>query len=106
MQESVWFQTLKTMYDSYVSFKILAKFLDESDICEVLNCWQWPQELMLDLHKCLEVDRYGLFEANTDISKNFNIVFCFIIKNVICFMLYLFFETLKIRIYKQEFLKL
>ena len=38
--------------------------------------------------------------------KILNIVFCFIIKNVMYFMPYLFFKTLKIRSYKQEFLKL
>jgi len=35
-----------------------------------------------------------------------NIDFCFIIKNVMYFMPYVVFKTLKIRIYKQEFLKL
>jgi len=38
--------------------------------------------------------------------KFFNLVFCFIIKDMMYFMLCLFFKTLKIRIYKLEFLKL
>jgi len=37
--------------------------------------------------------------------KFLNLVFCFIIKCVMYFMPYLFFKTLKIRIYKLEFLK-
>jgi len=41
------------------------------------------------------------------ILPNFlNLVFCFIIKNVMYFMPYLFFKNLKISIYKLKFLKL
>ena len=73
------------------------------------------------IHMCiLEIDRYGFFEADTDISaihgpiyrpipifpKFLNLVFCFIIKDMMYFMPYLFFKTLKIRIYKLEFFKL
>jgi len=64
----------------------------------------------------LEIDRHGFFEADTDISaihgpipifpKFLNLVFCFIIKDMMYFMPYLFFKTLKTRIYKLEFLKL
>jgi len=68
----------------------------------------------------IEIDRYGFFEAGTDISgihgpihrlipifpKFVSLVFCFIIKNMMFFMPYLFFKTLKIRIYELEFLKL
>jgi len=45
---------------------------------------------------CLEIDRYGFFEADTNISaihgpipifpKFLNLVFCFIIKNMMYFM--------------------
>jgi len=38
--------------------------------------------------------------------KILNIVFCFINKDVMYFMPYLFVKTLKTRIYRQEFLKL
>jgi len=38
--------------------------------------------------------------------KFLNLVFCFIIKIIMYFMPYLFFKTLKIRIYKLEFSKL
>ena len=49
---SVRFQSLRTRYDTYASFKISARLLDEGDIGEVLNCWKWPQELVLEGHKC------------------------------------------------------
>jgi len=65
---------------------------------------------------CVAIDQYGFSEADTDISaihgpipifpKFLNLVFCFIVKNMMYFMPYLFFKTLKIRIYKLEFLKL
>jgi len=64
----------------------------------------------------LEINRYGFFESNTDISaihrpipifpKFLNLVFYFIIKNMMYFMPYLFFKTLQIRIYELQFLKL
>jgi len=68
----------------------------------------------------IEINRYGFFEADTDISaihgpiyqpipifpKFLNLVFYFIIKSRVYFMPYLFFKTSKIRIYKQKFLKL
>jgi len=38
--------------------------------------------------------------------KFLNLVFCFIIKKTMYCMPYIFFKTLKIRIYKLEFLKL
>jgi len=38
--------------------------------------------------------------------KFINLVFCFIIKNMMYFLSYLFFKTLKSRIYTLEFLKL
>jgi len=44
---SVRLHALRTRYDTYASFKISAKLLDEGDIREVLNCWKWPQELVL-----------------------------------------------------------
>jgi len=34
------FQALRTRYDTYASFKISAKLLDEGGISEVLNCWR------------------------------------------------------------------
>ena len=49
---SVRLHALRTRYDTYASFKISAKLLDEGDIREVLNCWKWPQELVLECHKC------------------------------------------------------
>ena len=55
--KSVRFQALRTRCDIYVSFKISAKLLDEGDIREVLNCW-WPQELVLECHKCPLVVRF------------------------------------------------
>jgi len=62
----------------------------------------------------------AFFEADTDIStihgpiyrpipifpKFLNLVFCFIIKNMMCFVLYLFIKALKIKIYELELLKL
>jgi len=38
--------------------------------------------------------------------KFLNLVICFIIKNIMYFMPYIFFKNLKIRIYKLKFLKL
>ena len=55
---SVRFQALRTRYDTYASFKVSAKLLDEGDISEVLNCWKWPQELVLESHKCPLVTRF------------------------------------------------
>ena len=55
---SVRFQALRTRYDTFASFKISAKLLDEGDITEVLNCWKWPQELVLECHKCPLVTRF------------------------------------------------
>ena len=55
---SVRFQALRTRYDTYASFKISAKLLDEGDISEVLNCWKWLQELVLERHKCPLVTRF------------------------------------------------
>jgi len=57
----------------------------------------------------VEIDRYGFFEADTDIPvihgpiyrpiptfpKFTNLVFCFIIKNMVYFVPYLFFKNLK-----------
>jgi len=53
----------------------------------------------------LEIGRCGFFEADTDISaihgpipifpKFLNLVFCFIIKNMMYFMPYVFFKYLK-----------
>ena len=53
----------------------------------------------------MEIDWYGFLAADTnisaihgpitDISKIFNLVFCFIIKNVIYFMPFLSFKNLK-----------
>ena len=56
MQEM--FQALRTRYNTYASFKISAKLLDEVDISEVLNCWKWPQELVWEGHKCPLVARF------------------------------------------------
>jgi len=55
---SVRFQALRTRFDTYASFKISAKLLDEGDISEVLNCWKWPQELVLEGHKCPLATRF------------------------------------------------
>ena len=52
------FQALRTRYDTYASFKISAKLRVEGDISEVLNCWKWPQELVLECHKCPLVTRF------------------------------------------------
>jgi len=41
-----------------------------------------------------------------DIPKIFKFVFCFIVKNVMCFMPYLFSRTSKIRIYELKYFKL
>jgi len=48
----------------------------------------------------------GRYSADTDISKIFKSCFLPHIKNMMYFMPYLFFKTLKIRIYKLKFLKL
>jgi len=67
-----------------------------------------------------KIDRYGFFDPDTYISaihgliyrpipifpKFLNLVFCFIIKTMMYFMPYLFFKTLKIKIYKLGFLNL
>jgi len=37
----------------------------------------------------------GRLSADTNISKIFNLVFCFIIKNIVYFIPYLFFKNLK-----------
>ena len=58
MQEVCGFQALRTRYDAYASFKISAKLLDEGDISEVLNCWKYPEELVLEGHKCPLVARF------------------------------------------------
>ena len=55
---SVRFQALRNRYDTYASFKISAKRLDEGDISEVLNCWKWLQELVLESHKYPLVTRF------------------------------------------------
>ena len=65
---SVRFQALRTRYDTYASFKVSAKLLDEGDISEVLNCWKWPQELVLEGHKCPLVVRLNHVLGNqTDV---------------------------------------
>jgi len=43
---------LRTRYDIYASFKILAKILHQGNIREVLNFWKCSQELVLECHKC------------------------------------------------------
>jgi len=43
----------------------------------------------------IEIDRYGFFEADTDSYKIFKLVFCFIIKNMVYFIPYLFFKNFK-----------
>jgi len=53
----------------------------------------------------LEIDRCGFFEADTDISKKLKYCFLLHYQNVMYFMRYLFSKP-KIRIYKQEFMKL
>jgi len=55
---SVRFQAWRTRYDTYVSLKISAKLLDEGDIRKVLNCWKWPQKLVLECHYCPLVTRF------------------------------------------------
>jgi len=35
-----------------------SSIIDEGDISEVLNCWKWPQELVLECHKCPLVTRF------------------------------------------------
>jgi len=54
----------------------------------------------------LEIDRYGFFEADTDTSKSFKSCLLLHYQKYDVFYVLPFFETLKIRIYKQEFLKL
>jgi len=96
-------------------------FVFESTILTCLeNIVMMRKLVFLPGVKKLEIDRYGFFEADTDISaihgpmhrpipifpKFLNLVFCFIIKNIMYFMPYLFYKNLKIRIYKLEFLKL
>ena len=55
---SVRFQALRSRYDTYASFKISAKLLDEGDINEVLNFWKWPQEVVLECYKCPLMTRF------------------------------------------------
>ena len=55
---SMRFQALRTRYDTYASFKISAKLLDEGDISKVINSWKWPQELVLEGHKYPLVARF------------------------------------------------
>jgi len=70
-------------------------------------------------HGCikLEIDRYGFFEADTDISAIHGLIAdtniskilksCFLlIKNVMYFMPYLFFKNLKKKIYELKSLNL
>jgi len=63
------------------------------------------------LAKILEINQYGFFGADintnilaiANISEFLNLVFCFIIKNIMYAMLYLFSKTLKIKIYELKF---
>jgi len=98
-----------------------SKDLDFSLVCtknfsEILPLYSWgsgPDNLgrkgLNSPHLQLEIDRYGFFEADTDISaihgpiyrpipifpKFLDLIFCFIIKNMMYFMPYLFFKTFK-----------
>jgi len=53
------------------------------------------------------MDRYGFFEANTDISKIFKSCFLLHYQNLVCILCRtIFSKTSKIRIYELKFLKL
>jgi len=54
----------------------------------------------------VEIERYAFFVADTNISKIFKSCFLLHYQKYDVFMPYLVFKTLKIRIYKLEFLKL